>query len=145
MSRNRDDFGPVPRGRSSSANEASKPMLALQRRQTHTGQKPLNFSPSNASNDGKFLLLILDLSHCKTKKKKQIHSYHLFPWQRRAIKKKKKKKKNFYFIYKLIQVQKETFTTEKPSDIYDLEKKKKKLISKLYFTSTRFNCYHLNF
>lgn len=51
--RNRDEFGPVTRNRSSSANEASKPILVLQRRLTHTGNKPLNFSPSNASNDGK--------------------------------------------------------------------------------------------
>lgn len=54
--RNREEFGPVTRNRSSSANEASKPILVLQRRQTHTGNKPLNFSPSNASNDGKSFL-----------------------------------------------------------------------------------------
>lgn len=54
--RNREEFGPVTRNRSSSANEASKPILVLQRRQTHIGNKPLNFSPSNASNDGKSFL-----------------------------------------------------------------------------------------
>lgn len=59
--RNREEFGPVTRNRSSSANEASKPILVLQRRQTHTGNKPLNFSPSNASNDGKSSL---HLFHC---------------------------------------------------------------------------------
>lgn len=44
--RHRDDFGPITRNRSSSANEASKPILMLQRRQTHVGNKPMNFSPS---------------------------------------------------------------------------------------------------
>lgn len=45
--RQRDDFGPITRNRSSSANEASKPILMLQRRQTHVGgAKPFNFSPS---------------------------------------------------------------------------------------------------
>lgn len=53
-SNRRDDFGPVTRNRSSSANEASKPILVLQRRQTHVGSKPANFSPSNGSNGGKF-------------------------------------------------------------------------------------------
>lgn len=33
--------------RSSSANAASKPISVLQRRQTHAGSKPINFSPSN--------------------------------------------------------------------------------------------------
>lgn len=46
-SKHRDDLGPVTRNRSSSANEASKPISMLQRRQTHVGAKPLNFSPSN--------------------------------------------------------------------------------------------------
>lgn len=47
--RNREEFGPVTRNRSSSANEASKPILVTQRRQTHVGSKTLNFSPSNGS------------------------------------------------------------------------------------------------
>lgn len=50
-SKHRDDLGPVTRNRSSSANEASKPISMLQRRQTHVGAKPMNFSPSN----GKYL------------------------------------------------------------------------------------------
>lgn len=44
--RQRDDIGPIQRNRSSSANEASKPIFMLQRRQTHVGAKPFNFSPS---------------------------------------------------------------------------------------------------
>lgn len=40
-----DEMGPVVRGRSSSANEASKPIMMLHRRQTHVGNKPLSFSP----------------------------------------------------------------------------------------------------
>lgn len=51
--RQRDDFYPIQRNRSSSANEASKPILMLQRRQTHVGTKPFNFSPSA----GKFFFL----------------------------------------------------------------------------------------
>ncbi|XP_055710406.1 insulin receptor substrate 2-B isoform X5 [Phlebotomus papatasi] len=44
--KNREDYmGPV-RPRSSSANEASKPISMTMRRQTHVGQKPMNFSPS---------------------------------------------------------------------------------------------------
>ncbi|XP_055684137.1 mucin-2 isoform X2 [Lutzomyia longipalpis] len=44
--KSRDDYmGPV-RPRSSSANEASKPISMAMRRQTHVGQKPMNFSPS---------------------------------------------------------------------------------------------------
>lgn len=45
--RNREEIGPMTRIRSSSANEASKPILVMQRRQTHVGSKTLNFSPSN--------------------------------------------------------------------------------------------------
>lgn len=41
----RDELGPIVRGRSSSANEASKPITMLHRRQTHVGNKPLSFSP----------------------------------------------------------------------------------------------------
>lgn len=54
--RNREEFGPVTRNRSSSANEASKPILVTQRRQTHVGSKTLNFSPSNGGSSvtGKF-------------------------------------------------------------------------------------------
>ena len=54
--------GPMSRTRSSSANEASKPISMLQRRQTHAGSKPLNFSPSGGkckifhSNLYKFIL-----------------------------------------------------------------------------------------
>ncbi|XP_031619398.1 serine-rich adhesin for platelets isoform X3 [Contarinia nasturtii] len=48
--RNREEFGGPMRNRSSSANEASKPILVLQRRQTHVGSKTLNFSPSNGGN-----------------------------------------------------------------------------------------------
>lgn len=44
--RQRDDIGPIQRNRSSSANEASKPIFVLQRRQTHVGAKPFSFSPS---------------------------------------------------------------------------------------------------
>lgn len=55
--RQRDDFGPIQRNRSSSANEASKPTLTLQRRQTHVGTKPFNFSPSG----GKFFFYIFFL------------------------------------------------------------------------------------
>lgn len=44
------------RGRSSSANEASKPILMLQRRQTHVGTKTCGFSPVG----GKYIPL------CKT-------------------------------------------------------------------------------
>ncbi|XP_052564109.1 insulin receptor substrate 1 isoform X3 [Culex pipiens pallens] len=40
-----DSLGPM-RNRSSSANAASKPTQMLVRRQTHTGQKPINCSPS---------------------------------------------------------------------------------------------------
>uniref|UniRef100_A0A6B2EA43 Insulin receptor substrate 1 n=1 Tax=Phlebotomus kandelakii TaxID=1109342 RepID=A0A6B2EA43_9DIPT len=48
--KNREDLyiGPV-RPRSSSANEASKPISMAMRRQTHVGQKPMNFSPSGGS------------------------------------------------------------------------------------------------
>ncbi|XP_059618387.1 insulin receptor substrate 2-B [Phlebotomus argentipes] len=47
--KNREDYiGPV-RPRSSSANEASKPISMAMRRQTHVGQKPMNFSPSGGS------------------------------------------------------------------------------------------------
>ncbi|XP_055710405.1 insulin receptor substrate 2-B isoform X4 [Phlebotomus papatasi] len=47
--KNREDYmGPV-RPRSSSANEASKPISMTMRRQTHVGQKPMNFSPSGES------------------------------------------------------------------------------------------------
>ncbi|XP_055710407.1 insulin receptor substrate 2-B isoform X6 [Phlebotomus papatasi] len=47
--KNREDYmGPV-RPRSSSANEASKPISMTMRRQTHVGQKPMNFSPSGGS------------------------------------------------------------------------------------------------
>ncbi|XP_055684140.1 insulin receptor substrate 1-B isoform X4 [Lutzomyia longipalpis] len=47
--KSRDDYmGPV-RPRSSSANEASKPISMAMRRQTHVGQKPMNFSPSGES------------------------------------------------------------------------------------------------
>lgn len=42
----RDDFGPITRNRSSSANEASRPSQVLQRRQTHVGTKPFNVSTS---------------------------------------------------------------------------------------------------
>ncbi|XP_062707133.1 serine-rich adhesin for platelets isoform X7 [Aedes albopictus] len=41
-----DGLGPIPRNRSSSANAASKPTAMLGRRQTYTGQKPVNCSPS---------------------------------------------------------------------------------------------------
>lgn len=51
--RTRDDFGPITRNRSSSANEASKPIVMLHRRPTHLGNKPSNFSPSNGNNGGK--------------------------------------------------------------------------------------------
>lgn len=46
----RDDFGPITRNRSSSANEASRPSQMLQRRQTHVGTKQFNVSTSG----GKF-------------------------------------------------------------------------------------------
>lgn len=47
----RDDFNPITRNRSSSANEASRPSQMLQRRQTHVGgAKPFNVSTSG----GKF-------------------------------------------------------------------------------------------
>lgn len=54
--RNREEFGPVTRNRSSSANEASKPILVLQRHQSSAASKTLNFSPSNGGNAvvGKF-------------------------------------------------------------------------------------------
>ncbi|XP_053662016.1 pneumococcal serine-rich repeat protein [Anopheles marshallii] len=42
-----DNLGPMIRIRSSSANAASKPTSMLFRRQTHTGQKPMNCSPSS--------------------------------------------------------------------------------------------------
>lgn len=48
----RDELGPVVRNRSSSANEASKPVTMQHRRQTHVGNKPLSFSPVS----GKFIL-----------------------------------------------------------------------------------------
>ncbi|XP_062707134.1 insulin receptor substrate 1-B isoform X8 [Aedes albopictus] len=44
-----DGLGPIPRNRSSSANAASKPTAMLGRRQTYTGQKPVNCSPSGAA------------------------------------------------------------------------------------------------
>uniref|UniRef100_A0A182K9Q7 IRS-type PTB domain-containing protein n=1 Tax=Anopheles christyi TaxID=43041 RepID=A0A182K9Q7_9DIPT len=53
--KNKDDnLGPMIRIRSSSANAASKPTSMLFRRQTHTGQKPINCSPSSEdqSNNG---------------------------------------------------------------------------------------------
>ncbi|EDS45384.1 conserved hypothetical protein [Culex quinquefasciatus] len=43
-----DSLGPM-RNRSSSANAASKPTQMLVRRQTHTGQKPINCSPSGGA------------------------------------------------------------------------------------------------
>lgn len=46
----RDDFNPITRNRSSSANEASRPSQILQRRQTHVGTKPFNVSTTG----GKF-------------------------------------------------------------------------------------------
>ncbi|GAB0096791.1 hypothetical protein DMENIID0001_123570 [Sergentomyia squamirostris] len=47
--KSREEYmGPV-RPRSSSANEASKPISMTMRRQTHIGQKPMNFSPSGGS------------------------------------------------------------------------------------------------
>lgn len=56
--RNREELGPMTRNRSSSANEASKPVLVMQRRQTH-GSKTLNFSPSNSGSvAGKFFRTI---------------------------------------------------------------------------------------
>ena len=48
---NKDEVGPRQRMRSSSANEASKPISVLPRR--HAGQKLLGFSPL-----GKFLICI---------------------------------------------------------------------------------------
>lgn len=57
--RNRDDFGPITRNRSSSANEASKPIVMLHRRPTQLGGKPSNFSPSNGSNGGKLYFAFL--------------------------------------------------------------------------------------
>ncbi|XP_055635743.1 mucin-12 isoform X4 [Toxorhynchites rutilus septentrionalis] len=45
-SKDGDSLGPIQRNRSSSANAASKPTQMLVRRQTHTGQKPINCSPS---------------------------------------------------------------------------------------------------
>lgn len=49
-SKNIDDgFGPMSRKRSSSANEASKPISMTYRRQTHSGTKPMNSSPLNES------------------------------------------------------------------------------------------------
>ncbi|XP_062545854.1 uncharacterized protein LOC134212214 isoform X3 [Armigeres subalbatus] len=44
-----DGLGPIPRNRSSSANAASKPTQMLGRRQTYTGQKPVNCSPSGGA------------------------------------------------------------------------------------------------
>ncbi|XP_035915367.1 pneumococcal serine-rich repeat protein isoform X4 [Anopheles stephensi] len=44
-----DNLGPMIRIRSSSANAASKPTSMLFRRQTHTGQKPINCSPSSVT------------------------------------------------------------------------------------------------
>uniref|UniRef100_A0A182Y959 Uncharacterized protein n=1 Tax=Anopheles stephensi TaxID=30069 RepID=A0A182Y959_ANOST len=44
-----DNLGPMIRIRSSSANAASKPTSMLFRRQTHTGQKPINCSPSSVA------------------------------------------------------------------------------------------------
>lgn len=81
--RSRDELGPITRNRSSSANEASKPSSILQRRQTHVGNKPLNFSPSG----GKCTDQLPDLIECccwlsfiykyflflQKKKKKYIH------------------------------------------------------------------------
>lgn len=61
--RHRDDFGPITRNRSSSANEASKPISMLQRRQTHVGNKPMNFSPSSGK-------LIFDI--CQQQQQKYI-------------------------------------------------------------------------
>lgn len=52
--RDREEYmEPVSRNRSSSATESSKPIAMLQRRQTHTGNKPMNFSPSG----GKFIYI----------------------------------------------------------------------------------------
>lgn len=44
-----DILGPIQRNRSSSANAAQKPTQMLMRRQTHTGQKPINCSPSGGA------------------------------------------------------------------------------------------------
>lgn len=43
----KEELGPKTRNRSSSANEASKPILVLARRQTHTGTKSHGLSPSS--------------------------------------------------------------------------------------------------
>lgn len=74
--RNRDEIGPM-RNRSSSANEASKPILVLQRRQTHMGSKTLNFSPSNGGNTvaGKSIqsIFILMFTHNNYVRRGRIH------------------------------------------------------------------------
>ncbi|KAL1401667.1 hypothetical protein pipiens_001937 [Culex pipiens pipiens] len=52
-----DSLGPM-RNRSSSANAASKPTQMLVRRQTHTGQKPINCSPSGAGEPSSTALML---------------------------------------------------------------------------------------
>lgn len=61
--RNREEFGPITRNRSSSANEASKPIVMIHRRPTQLGNKPSNFSPTNGSNGGKFHFDLLQYLH----------------------------------------------------------------------------------
>lgn len=57
--KNKDDnLAPMIRIRSSSANAASKPISVLQRRQTHAGSKPINFSPSNGKWKLFYILLL---------------------------------------------------------------------------------------
>lgn len=64
----RDDFGPITRNRSSSANEASRPSQMLQRRQTHVGTKQFNVSTSGGKfTDWVFFFFLFICLYNKTK------------------------------------------------------------------------------
>lgn len=72
--RSREEFGPVTRNRSSSANEASKPILV---RQTHAASKTLNFSPSNggsAVNGKSYDLILFSIEFFNVKNKSSIYT-----------------------------------------------------------------------
>jgi len=59
---NKDEVGPRQRTRSSSANEASKPISVLQRR--HTGQKLHGFSPLGKLQFSQICSLYISFIHC---------------------------------------------------------------------------------
>lgn len=65
----KEELGPKTRNRSSSANEASKPISVLTRRQTHAGSKSHGLSPSSgkliylhAFNDSQYTIISCKIS-----------------------------------------------------------------------------------